>query len=201
MQDHNMHDQNTGNEREDQKTKASQDKITEQPLKKDEQSNEQKEQGRSAQSPPAPMEKLQKQCEEYLAGWKRAQADYQNLMKDVAKQKEALQKFAGAHVIQDFLPLVDYFKYAFAPEIPEEYKNSQWMQGIKNIQTYLNKILADHGIEEIKTVGKALNPQLHEAIEEITSEGVASGTIVEEVSTGFMQHSKVIKHAKVKIAK
>lgn len=147
------------------------------------------------------IEKVQKQCEEYLAGWKRAQADYQNLMKEVVKQKAVMHKFAGEQVIQDFLPLVDYFKYAFAHEIPEAYKNSPWMEGITNIQSYLMKILADHGIEAIKTVGEKLNPEFHEAIEEVAAEKIPSGTIVEEVSAGFLQHGKVIKHARVKIAK
>ena len=33
------------------------------------------------------------QCEEYLSGWKRALADYDNLTKDLAREKESTRKY------------------------------------------------------------------------------------------------------------
>ena len=51
---------------------------------------------------------------EYLAGWKRAQADYTNLQKEVAVQRAEMGKHATAEVVLGFLPVYDYFKRALA---------------------------------------------------------------------------------------
>lgn len=146
------------------------------------------------------LQELQKQCEEYLNGWKRAQADYQNLMKETEiKQKEMFQ-YVTNETVRQFLPLVDYFKYAFNHNVPGELRKTEWFKGIEHIQTYLNKILTDNGIKTIKTVGEKFDPHLHEAVGEVESKG-KSGEVVEEISSGFIQNGKVIRHAKVKVGK
>lgn len=146
------------------------------------------------------QEDLHKKCEEYLNGWKRAKADYQNLKKETEEKQKELIKFAGSEVIQDFLPLVDYFKFAFNHDIPKEYRESDWLKGMKHIQAYLNKILSDHGIQEIKTVGEKFNPELHEAVEQVEGKG-ESGLVIEEVGTGFIKDNKVLRPARVKVSR
>lgn len=143
---------------------------------------------------------MMKQCEEYLNGWKRAKADYENLKKETLKQQGEFRMFAAGETVEKFLPLVDYFQYAFKQEIPKEYADSAWLKGIQHIESYLLKTLEDLGIKKMETVGKIFQPEYHDAVEQRESDR-KSGTIVEEVSAGFMWNGKVFRHAKVKIAK
>lgn len=139
------------------------------------------------------------EAEAHLEGWKRAKADYANLQKEHAAKWQEMMQFANSNFILELLPLVDYFKYGYKA-VPEEQKNSPWMQGIQHISHQFMEILKRNGVEEIKTVGEKIDPNLHEAVEEVKSDR-PHGTILEEVTSGFRLNGKVIQHAKVKVAK
>ena len=149
---------------------------------------------------PTQLATLQAQCQEYLNGWKRAQADYQNLKKETASRQTEMAQFANQQTIESFLPLVDYFTYAFK-HVPAEAQNSEWLQGMKHIQSSLLKILADSGVEPVKTIGTTFDHDKHESVAEINAAEKPSATIIEETAAGFTRHGKVIRHAKVKVAK
>lgn len=138
-------------------------------------------------------------CVEYLAGWKRALADYQNLQKDTVRQLDDFRKYANEDMIMQLLPLADYFQHAF-DQVPEAEKNSSWLEGIKHIQNYFNKILQDNGVVEIKSLGEKFNPELHEVVKEEESEE-AEGIVVKVNQAGFALQGKIIKPAKVIISK
>ena len=57
---------------------------------------------------------LQKQIEEVTARWKRAVADYQNLEKRIAEEKQNWVKFAAKNFIVGLLPVVDDLEKANA---------------------------------------------------------------------------------------
>lgn len=159
----------------------------------------------SEQKPPEPikpkseLEILKSKADEYLNGWKRAKADYANLQKEVEKRQLEFIRFANEDLIHELLPLVDHFKQAFK-HLPDELKSSDWVEGIRHIQSSLDKVLAFRGVKEIETLGEKFNPELHEAVEQVESDQ-ASGTIIEELKTGFTLNDKVIQPARVKVSK
>lgn len=138
---------------------------------------------------------------EYLEGWKRSQADYQNLQKDTQQRLQHINKFATEQFLQELLPMVDHFKYALAG-IPPEDRDNAWAKGIEYIQQNFMNILKAHGAEPIAAVGKPFDATMHEALEEVDGDGTQdSGTVAEEVSTGFTLNGKVIQVARVKVVK
>ena len=50
------------------------------------------------------IEELELQCEEYKAGWMRAQADYQNLQKEVENRRSEWARMSEAQILEDFIP-------------------------------------------------------------------------------------------------
>ncbi len=56
------------------------------------------------------------------------------------------------------------------------------------------------GLEEIKSVGEKFNPEIHEAVEMLESEK-PEGEILEEIQKGYKLNGKLIRAAKVKVAK
>lgn len=124
-----------------------------------------------------------------------AQADYQNLVKDVARQKAEWASWSRRQIVEEFLPVYDNFKKAAAVECADE----AWKKGIGYIMKQYGDILKKHGVEEIKTVGEPFDTAFHEAVGE--EEGDTDGMILKEADAGYTMDGKVIKVAKVIVAR
>ncbi|PLX28664.1 nucleotide exchange factor GrpE [Candidatus Parcubacteria bacterium] len=142
-----------------------------------------------------------RESEEYKQGWQRAQADYKNLQKEILDQRGEWARMSEQQILEEFIPVYDNFKKAFAMEHGEENgKWENWAKGIEYIMKQFGKILEDHSVVEIRTEGELFNPELHEAMGEEDSEEDA-GRILREVDGGYKMKDKVIKVAKVIVAK
>lgn len=129
----------------------------------------------------------------------RATADYRNLQRESDQRVQNMRQFATDQLLTELCPLVDYFDSALAA-VPDDQKEQSWIQGVRHIQDYLMKILKDNNVERMPTLGQQFNPNMHEAVGEEAADQ-PDQTIIREVQAGFTLHSKVIRHAKVIIAK
>ncbi|MGI6314554.1 MAG: nucleotide exchange factor GrpE [Patescibacteria group bacterium] len=150
-------------------------------------------------------EKLIKETEDYKAGWQRAQADYKNLQKEISEMKSEWVRISEQQILEDFIPVYDNFKKAFAhhpklnnDEMGKKVKN--WIDGIGFIMKQFENVLKNYNVEEIKTIGEMFNPEQHEAIGQEDSDK-PEHTILKEVDAGYMMKGKIIKVAKVIVAK
>lgn len=110
------------------------------------------------------VEEWQKKAEEYLNGWKRCQADFENYKKNQENLRKDFLQFANENLILEILPVLDNFQ-ASLEHIPEDQKNNSWVVGINHIQKQLENILKNNGIKEIKVQkGDEFDPRFHEAI-------------------------------------
>lgn len=112
------------------------------------------------------IEKFKTQADEYLNGWKRALADYENLKKQTAKEKEEFAKFANTNLIVGLIPVYNNLKISFG-HLPEELKDNSWVKGIEHIKKQMLEVLEYNGVEEIvPKIGEEFNPEVHEAVAE-----------------------------------
>lgn len=148
------------------------------------------------QLPCSDCDALKKECAEYKTGWQRAVADYQNLQKEVSRQRADWATMSELAILQEFLPIYANFKMAFAAP----HGDDQWTRGIGFIMKQFSDALKAHDIEEIKTVGEVFDAARHEAVGEEASDQ-PEHTIVREVETGYVMKGKVIKVAKVIVSK
>jgi len=139
--------------------------------------------------------KLEKEKEEYLNGWKRAKADYINLQKDETRRIEEIIKFANSEIIKELLVVLDSLELSImATKDPEAKK------GIEIIQSQLEQILKKQGLERIMALGEKFDPTIHEAMLQEESEK-ESGTVLEEIISGWKLNGKIIRPTKVKVSK
>ncbi|MBI4406990.1 MAG: nucleotide exchange factor GrpE [Candidatus Kerfeldbacteria bacterium] len=129
----------------------------------------------------------------------RATADYRNLQRESDQRMQTMRQFANDQLLTELCPLVDYFDSALAA-VPSDQADQSWIQGVRHIQDYLMKILKDNNVERMPTAAQLFDPNLHEAVGEEVSDQ-PDQTIIREVQAGFTLHGKVIRHAKVIIAK
>jgi len=146
------------------------------------------------------LEECQKKAEEYLAGWQRARADLLNYKKEEMERVSGILEYALQEFILKILPILDNFEIA-EKKLPEKIKVDEQIKGLLQIKAQLQDFLKGQGIEEIKTVGKKFDPNFQEAVETIEKEGVESGTVLEEVQKGYMINGRLLRPARVKVAK
>lgn len=145
------------------------------------------------------VKQLEKEIAEITAGWQRTQADFVNYKKQVAAEKLSLISSSNANLVYDILPILDNFKLA-ADHVPADLCDNNWVSGVKQIERQLEQILESEGLTKIPALGCQFNPEFHDAIEEVKSDK-DEGTIVAEILPGYKFDEKVIRPAKVKVAK
>jgi len=145
------------------------------------------------------IEEYKKQAEENLVGWQRAQADMANYKKDQEKCLGEFRKYANEDIIMSLLPTIDSFVLA-TNYLPEDLKDSDWVKGILCIKGQFDGFLKDAGVEEIKSIGEKFDPSLFESVGEEESDE-DEGTVIVELQKGYNMAGKVIRPAKVRIAK
>lgn len=142
----------------------------------------------------------ERQESDFESMYKRALADYHNLLKQTAKEKEEFARYANLNFIMEILPVIDNFKIS-VEHIPEDQRENAWVQGINYIKKQLLDILIANGIEEIKTIGEKFNPEIHEAIKNkkggLEEKENKKDIITKEISSGYKMNGKIIRAAKV----
>ncbi len=141
-------------------------------------------------------------CDEYLLGWRRALADYDNLKKDLATERTRMRDFTSVDAIQRILPVLDNFDaaLAFKPETTD-HKIENWLQGLLYVRTQLETVVSEFGATAFGEVGDAFDPLRYDAAGEKEVEGKDSGIVIEIVRRGWKRSDHVIRPAKVIISK
>lgn len=146
---------------------------------------------------------VEDEAEKYKASWQRALADYQNLQKEIFARRQEWFEMSEQQIIEEFIPVYDHFKKAFGhkEQVTMNKEQESWVNGIGHIMKQFGDILKRHKVEEVKTVGEKFDPSIHESVGELEVEGKEHGKIVKEVDGGYKMGGRVIKAARVIIAK
>lgn len=122
--------------------------------------------------------------------YQRALADYQNLLKRTAQEKEEFAKYANEQLLLDMIPVYDNLKTSLK-HTDDTVESNGWAEGIRYVVKQFKDTLENLGVREIKTVGEKFDPELMEAL------GGRGRRVREEVKAGYILNGKVIIPAKV----
>jgi molecular chaperone GrpE len=138
------------------------------------------------------------QCQEYLAGWKRALADYDNVQKDLARARGDMRRQAVADAIDGILPVLDNFDQAvkFTPEGLTG-QAAQWLSGILHVRTQLETALQDLGVEPVGMIGEPFDAARHDAAGERHDPDQSEGAVLEVVQRGWAIGDHLLRPARV----
>ncbi len=144
---------------------------------------------------------LEEQVKEWKDKYFQLLADQENLRKRLQREKEQTLNFAIEKTIIEFLPIIDNFENAlgFAEQSSNEVK--QWATGFQMILSQLRDIVYSHGIVSFHSKGNMFDPYLHEAMEIVETNEHPDGTILEEFAKGYKGKERIIRPARVKIAR
>ncbi len=142
----------------------------------------------------------QKEAAKNLEGWKRAQADYENLEKRNKRRQKDAQQSAIITLFKEVLPIFDDLERAIAA-IPKEHGQTAWFDGLLLIQRKVSKYLSESEVKEIDPVGSEFDPNYHEAIATDETGAITSNLVTETLQKGYSYQGRVIRPALVRVAK
>jgi len=130
----------------------------------------------------------------------RALADYQNLLKQTAREKMEFTVFANEQMLKEILPVYDHLKLAIEHHNGES--TDDWLKGVEHVVKQFKDALVKVGVEEIKVKEEKFDHNLMEAIgSEETEDKSLDGKVAKQVKAGYRLNGKVIEAAKVIVYK
>ncbi len=134
----------------------------------------------------------------------RTLAEFDNYRKRSQREITQITQNAGEKMITELLPVIDDMERGIkaAREWQTEDKHiEQFIQGLEIISGKLMKVLQSKGLQAMESVGKLLDPNLHDALMQIVRTDVEPNTVIDEHEKGYFLNDKVIRHAKVIVSK
>jgi molecular chaperone GrpE len=141
-----------------------------------------------------------KERDDYLDHLRRLKAEWDNYRKRVQRDNEALRLRAAEAVVESLLPVMDNLSRAL--EAGDQHEEGQLLAGLDLVAGQLRGTLAGHGLEEIEVEpGATFDPEYHEAIVAQPSDEYDEGTVTQVLERGYLLHGKLLRPAKVIVAR
>lgn len=144
------------------------------------------------------IEEKNKQLEETINLLKRVQADFENYIKRIEKEKIQLENKIKQNIFLDLLKIVDSFESALS-FLKKTESNKETITGIENMNNQIKKFLENHHLKEIHSAGEKLDPFKHEVIKKEESEE-EENTIIKEIQKGYFFNGDILRPSKVIIS-
>ena len=135
----------------------------------------------------------------------RAVAEQENLRRRFEREKEDLVKFAGANFAKQLLGAIDNMERAIASVPPEAREEdgimASLLTGVEATARELVNAFEKSGIERLDPIDERFDPNKHEVMFEVEGTGKAPGTIVQILQSGFVMNGRLLRPARVGVAK
>ena len=136
----------------------------------------------------------------------RTFAEMENQRRRFEKEREDAFSYGGFAFAKETLNLIDNLERS--KNILENdgvLKNTEALKKTLEHFDIINKdmvsILSKNGITPLDSIGKKLDPNLHQAMMEIDDDQKEAGTIVQEIQKGFMMKDRLLRPALVAVSK
>ncbi len=159
--------------------------------------SEQEEKQEELENVPQPENELEELKDKYF----RLLAEGENQRKRLHKDKLEAIKHGEAIIITNFIEPIDHLENALKFAVHSSLEVKQWALGFEMILGQFKEILARHNVVPFSSMGHVYDHDKHEAIDTEETEDAPPGTIIEEYQRGYTMDGRVIRPAKVKVAK
>ena len=136
----------------------------------------------------------------------RQYAEMENQRRRYEKEKDDAFEYGGFTFAKEMLNLIDNLERSKTTlENDENIKNTEAFKKIIEhldiIYSDMISILKKNNINPIESIGKKLDPNLHQAMMEIEDDTKESGIILQEIQKGFMMKDRLLRPSLVGVSK
>ena len=154
-----------------------------------------------------PVAELEAQVADLKDRLLRAAAEMENTRKRTERDKQDAVKYAASSFARDMLEVSDNLRRALAAlndddraQVPDSVK--ALIEGVEMTDRQLLSTFERHGVREVTPAeGEKFDPNLHEAMFEVPGTGQPAGTVVQVMSAGYMMGDRLLRAARVGVAK
>jgi molecular chaperone GrpE len=130
----------------------------------------------------------------------RTMAEFQNYRKRTMQEMEQSRAYAAERLVGELLPVVDNFERTIRAAESGASIDSI-LEGVRGVDRQIRAVLDSQNVSRIPSVGQHFDPEFHEAIAMEHSEEHEEGMIIHELESGYRIADRVIRPARVKVAK
>ena len=136
----------------------------------------------------------------------RLYAEMENQRRRYEKERDDAYEYGGFSFAKETLNLIDNLERSkLTLENDENLKSSEGYEKIIDHLDIIYKdmisILKKNNIHPIESIGKKLDPNLHQAMMEIEDDNKENGIILQEIQKGFMMKDRLLRPSLVGVAK
>jgi molecular chaperone GrpE len=142
----------------------------------------------------AKTRELEAQQDRYV----RAVAEFDNVRKRNARERDEYIRYANESVLRDLLPVLDNFDRALQAARSEP--AAAVTAGVELIQRELLRVLEKFGLTPFVSVGQPFDPERHEAVARVQRPDLPDMTVAAETARGYLLNGRVLRPAMVTVA-
>lgn len=149
------------------------------------------------------VEALQAEAADLKDKLLRMAAELENTRRRADREKADAARYGAANFARDMLAIGDNLRRAIEA-VPEEERAgaATIIEGIEMTERALLSAFERHGIKQIAPeAGEKFDAHFHEAMYEVPNTGLPSGSVVQVVETGYMIGDRLLRAARVGVAK
>ena len=149
----------------------------------------------------AEMELYKEEVEHFKDKYLRLFAEFENYKRRNAKERMELMQTAGKEVITSLLEVLDDCDRA-EKQMSASNDIEQIKEGVRLVFNKLRTTLQSKGLKPMESVHTDFDVEKHEAVTEVeVADKAQKGKVVDEVVKGYYLNDKLIRFAKVVVAK
>lgn len=148
----------------------------------------------------ADLEKAREEAKDLQDRLLRLAAEFENFKKRMQRERETAMKYAEEGLLRELLPTLDNMERAMkqgrtAADV------TALLEGVEMTMSGMRNTLEKFGLKPVDGVGQPFDPNLHEALAMEASDTVPANTILQEYQRGYMFKDRLLRAAKVVVAK
>lgn len=128
----------------------------------------------------------------------RTLAEFDNYRRRTERDREESQRRGRADVLRELLEVADNFDRAMAHAgdgVP-----ASFLEGMQLVARGLHDLLDRKGVARIEAEGKPFDPEVHEALGALPTDGAEPNTVIQVIQPGYLLEDRVLRPAKVLVA-
>jgi molecular chaperone GrpE len=153
-----------------------------------------------------PMVALAREVADYKDKLLRSLAEMENLRKRTERQVADARDYGIASFARDILAVADNMQRALGAldaELREKADpgTKALLDGVELTERELLKVLEKHGVKKFEPLDEKFDPNLHQAMFEMSDASRPAGTVAQVIQPGYMIGERVLRPALVAVAK
>ena len=156
----------------------------------------------SQEAPAAePVVKVIEENVDYKDKYMRTLAEFDNMRKRHERDRMELIKYAHEEVIVECLKIYDDLERSLAAFKAKEGTDANLVKGLEMVYKNLKDLMGKYEVKPIEVVGKPFDHNTQEVLMQQETAEFPDGTVMQELEKGYTLGGRVVRTAKVKVAK